>query len=266
MQLRGEGFPSFVQLSPGVASIAPLIATVMREYPNETSDQYSTWSLSKGVAGKQSYYEWAGIQPPELTARFGRAMHTYSIAAFPVLTQVYPWSTLGSGTLIDVGGGRGHISQLIAGVAPDLKFIVQDVLYEVEDQIQQTPEELRDRIVYEKYDYWTEQTQEAEAYLLRHVLHNHSDARCVNILRNILPGLKPGSNGSGGRILICDKVLIPGATKPPLLAEALRMVCDHMSTKYSMNMPKLVTLILVLSKEHGHVGNDECFRTNNRRA
>ena len=70
------------------------------------------------------------------------------------------------------------------------------------------PEDLRDRIDFMAHDFLTEQpVKGAEAYLFRWILHNWSDLYCLQILRNLIPALKPGAY-----IVVNDNVLPePGA-------------------------------------------------------
>jgi len=57
------------------------------------------------------------------------------------------------------------------------------------------------------HDFITEQpVRGADVYLLRWILHNWSDKYSTQILRNLVPALKPGA-----KVVICDNVLLaPG--------------------------------------------------------
>lgn len=194
----------------------------MEQHPTETSDKYSPWAVWKGVAGQKSYYEYA-VTKPQLMANFGKAMQVWNKSSFPLIASNYPWKELGSATVVDVGGGKGHVSQFLARTAPDLKFVVQDGAYEAAQQ--ELPGDLADRITitFEKYDYWKPQPRKADVYFLRHIIHNHSDESATNLIKGFVPQLTVSKDKSGGRLLICEKILTPIDSAPPLMQEAMKM-------------------------------------------
>ena len=58
----------------------------------------------------------------------------------------------------------------------------------------------RPRIKFMEYDFFTPQPiKDADVYLYRWIFHNWPDDKCVDILRNAIPAMKPGA-----KILIND--------------------------------------------------------------
>jgi len=51
-------------------------------------------------------------------------------------------------------------------------------------------------------DFFTEQPSVADVYYFRWIFHNWSDKYCIQILRNLIPSLRPGA-----RIVIHERVL-----------------------------------------------------------
>lgn len=119
------------------------------------------------------------------------------------LVDNFPWNSLGTGTVVDLGGSSGSVSKAIAQAHPALKLVVQDRLDVIEAAKQSDiPEELAGRIEFSAHDFFTEQPVEADVYLFRYIFHNWPDAYAVKILRQLIPVLKPGA-----RVLVNDHLL-----------------------------------------------------------
>ena len=115
----------------------------------------------------------------------------------------YDWSSLGSATIVDVGGGYGPVSIGLAREFPHLTFVVQDFADVVLGASRNMPPELSDRISFMAYDMLNPQpVKDAEVYFFRAIFHNWTDSYCVKILRNQIPALN-----SRARLLINDFVL-----------------------------------------------------------
>lgn len=79
----------------------------------------------------------------------------------------------------------------------------------------QRPEELADRVQYQVHDFMTEQpVRNADVYFFRAIFHNWSHKYALEILRNLVPALKPGA-----KIVMAD-VVVPGPDKMPKSQEA----------------------------------------------
>lgn len=106
-------------------------------------------------------------------------------------------------TVVDVGGGTGHISLALAKHDPNAKFIVQDTPELVEQGERDLPDEFRNQITLQVHDFLTPQpVKDADVYLLRQILHDWPDKYAQKILRNLIPALKPGV-----KVILCDRVL-----------------------------------------------------------
>lgn len=102
-----------------------------------------------------------------------------------------------------MGGSNGFVSIRLAESFPSLRCIVQDYPSMIASGVDKIPAELADRVTFMAHDFLTQQSVDnADVYLFRWVLHGWSDKYCVQILRNLIPALKPGA-----RIVICDSVL-----------------------------------------------------------
>ena len=127
------------------------------------------------------------------------------------LSDIFPWDTL-SGTVVDVGGGSGHVSIALARRFPHLTFRVQDseeMLAQGRRFLAQEDSAVASRIELEQYNFFQPQTsgKGVAAFFLRHVFHNWADADSISILRALVPGLEAAPAGTPA--LISDRVL-PG--------------------------------------------------------
>ncbi|RAQ56991.1 sterigmatocystin 8-O-methyltransferase [Aspergillus flavus] len=121
-------------------------------------------------------------------------------ATKPLVEEMFDFDSLPEGsTVVDVGGGRGHLSRRVSQKHPHLRFIVQDlpaVIHGVEDT---------DKVTMMEHDIRRPNpVRGADVYLLRSILHDYPDAACVEILSNIVTAMDP----SKSRILL-DEMIMP---------------------------------------------------------
>ncbi|KAI4864285.1 S-adenosyl-L-methionine-dependent methyltransferase [Hypoxylon rubiginosum] len=121
----------------------------------------------------------------------------------------FPWASLGSATVADVGGGVGGFCLQLSHLYPDLKFVVQDrapALKQAQTEVwpRENPAALKaGRVQFVEHDFFkSNPTPNADVYWLRYIIHDWSDDYCVQILSAIKPAMGPRS-----RILICDQVM-----------------------------------------------------------
>ncbi|KAI1135569.1 S-adenosyl-L-methionine-dependent methyltransferase [Hypoxylon sp. FL0543] len=124
------------------------------------------------------------------------------------LVSGFDWAGLPSASIVvDVGGGNGHCSKAIASCNPTLKFVVQDANTAIAGEVD--TEELGDRLQFVEYDFFTPQTVTGDVYLLRRILHHHSDQDAVRILQAQLGAVR---KKPGARILVMDNIAIHSGT------------------------------------------------------
>jgi SAM-dependent methyltransferase len=119
------------------------------------------------------------------------------------LVDNFPWDSLGTGTVVDMGGSNGSVSMAIAQAHPALKLIVQDRPDVIEAAKEsELPKDLIGKVEFMAHDFFTEQPVEADVYLFRYIFHNWPDAYAVKILRQLVPVLRPGV-----RVVVNDHLL-----------------------------------------------------------
>ncbi|KAI8289638.1 O-methyltransferase [Colletotrichum sp. SAR11_57] len=121
------------------------------------------------------------------------------------LKDSFPWGDL-DGTVVDVGGGSGKVSITLAKSFPNLKFIVQDSAdMHVAGQSLLT-DDTRGRVTFMQHSFFDPQpVGDAAAFILRACALNWCDARVVDMLRALVPGLKRSKPGTP--LLINDMIL-----------------------------------------------------------
>lgn len=145
------------------------------------------------------------------------------------LVTAFPWGSGGELTVVDVGGGLGHVSRALVNHSPTVKCIVEDSPDVVMQGQEELSTDLRGRISFQAHNFFQEQpVKGADVYLLRLVLHDWSDKYSKMIIQALIPALKPGA-----KIVVNDRV-IPGHGEAPYLVEReARSVhlCTHIASK-----------------------------------
>ncbi|KZT74216.1 S-adenosyl-L-methionine-dependent methyltransferase [Daedalea quercina L-15889] len=134
----------------------------------------------------------------------------------PALVADFPWGSLGSATVVDVGGGVGSMCLDLAKAFPDLRFVVEDLSITIEKAKSVWSAEgansVAARVQLLTHDFFTEQPiKGAAVYFLRCVLHDWHDDECVTILRALRDAMSTDS-----RILVADMVIHPPLGSPYL--------------------------------------------------
>jgi predicted O-methyltransferase YrrM len=129
------------------------------------------------------------------------------------LVKAYPWASLGSATIVDIGGADGYVSALLARTFPSLHLTVQDLPHIAAEG--RVPDDLEGRMEFQVQDFFTEQSVKgADVYLLRWVLHDWPDKYAIQILRQLVPALRKGA-----KVVINDNVGPGQSGILPLMAE-----------------------------------------------
>ncbi|KAF5010438.1 hypothetical protein FDECE_3407 [Fusarium decemcellulare] len=124
---------------------------------------------------------------PMKAARFAKAMAAWRRK----LRDNFPWATL-NGTIVDIGGGSGHVSIILAQTFPQLNFQVQDDNQEMLDVGQNLLiDDVRDRVSFVKANFFEPQRHKgAAAYMIRQCTHNWADKDVVTMFKSMVPGLE----------------------------------------------------------------------------
>lgn len=137
---------------------------------------------------------------PEDNATFDAAMADLTRLAAISVAAAYDFAPLR--TVVDVGGGNGALLIGILKAHPHLHGIVFDQPHAAERARTQIAESgLAERCGAVGGDFFREVPNGADAYILKHVIHDWTDDRAVTILKNCRRAM-----GNDGRVLIVEGV------------------------------------------------------------
>lgn len=155
------------------------------------------------VHGEQAFDYFA--KHPESAAVFNAAMTAFSAVTGPAVARAYDFS--GVGKLVDVGGGQGGLLLAVAERYPRLRGVVFDraeVIAGARAVLDTAPAGARIECV--AGDFFAGVPRGADAYMMKHIIHDWDDDRCIQILAHCAWAMAPG-----GRVLVVDQVIRDGA-------------------------------------------------------
>jgi hypothetical protein len=140
----------------------------------------------------------------DLGRRFNDAMSTFSAQVAPAVLKAYAFRDIG--VLADVAGGHGILLASVLREYPKMRGILFDQdhvlaghrLKElgVEERVQAVPG-----------DFFKSVPAGADAYIMKHIIHDWDDERATRILRNVGTALH---GRAGGRVILIESVVRPG--------------------------------------------------------
>lgn len=175
--------------------------------------QYEAWGeLLHSVQTGQSGFEKIHGMPifeffqknPEHGKLFDAAMTGVHGRETAAMLDAYDFS--GIGTLADIGGGNGSVLTAVLKQYQNMQGILFDMSAVVERanaNIEATGLGNRCRVV--AGNFFESVPPGADAYLMRHIIHDWDDEKSLTILRNCREEMK-----KGGRLLVVEGVVPPG--------------------------------------------------------
>jgi len=141
---------------------------------------------------------------PEAAKNFDDAMTSIHGRETSQMVEAYDFS--GIGTLMDVGGGNGS---MLTGVL-EANSSLQGILFDLPQVIARAKARIEkssvaDRIQLLEGSFFESIPAGADAYMMRHIIHDWDDERSLKILRNVAKVIKPD-----GKLLVIDGVVEPG--------------------------------------------------------
>lgn len=197
-------------LRPNVSGSLRALALL---YGDETS--WTAWgqilfSLRTGGAAFEHVYgvncfEYVSTRP-EAAKLFDEAMVNSSSMVNEAIVAAYDFS--GLRTLVDVAGGYGATLCSILKGNPALHGVLFDMPHVIQgarDYIAQ--QGLGDQCSAVGGNFFEAVRVGADAYFMKHILHDWDDDRCIRILSNCRAAM-----AANGRVLVCEKEILPGNT------------------------------------------------------
>lgn len=173
-------------------------------------EQYLAWSRFHACLAKpttafdlhfgEPVFAWYGRHEPEART-FNRAMQDASAVQIPAVAEAYP--TAKFKRIVDVGGGHGGLLASLLDGAPKAKGVV----YDLDQGLAAARAAGRDkdpRIELVAGDFFHSAPRGGDLYVLKFILHDWDDARCVTILSHIRKAM-----AQGGRVLVAEYLVGP---------------------------------------------------------
>jgi len=132
----------------------------------------------------QSAWEFMQTNPEQHT-NFNAAMRDLSASMTPAVTGSYDWSKIP--VIADIGGGIGSQLSSILDAHPS----VRGILFDQPSVLAEAP--AHDRMERVGGDFFAEIPVQADAYLMRWVIHDWSDDKAVAILKNVRKAAPPNA-------------------------------------------------------------------------
>lgn len=136
-----------------------------------------------------------------------------------IVLDAIDWKAAGDATVVDVsilhlcfgdgksltisqlGGSAGHDDVALATAYPNLTIVVQDLPQVAPVFEREFPQDLKSRVSFLTHNLFDPQPVQADIYVLKWILHDWPDVESVNILKALVPALKPGA-----RVVFIDYV------------------------------------------------------------
>ncbi|MBS1915556.1 MAG: methyltransferase [Bacteroidetes bacterium] len=144
---------------------------------------------------------------PDEGLNFMKAMSGLTEAVIMYVLPEYDFSCFK--TIVDVGGGNGTLLMAVLDKAPGTNGIVFDEEYVVEETKKLIAQKgYGNRCETAAGSFFDFIPENADAYIMKMVLHDWNDEQCLQILKNCNKAMKPGS-----KLLVLDSV-IPEGNEP----------------------------------------------------
>lgn len=227
----------FEETSPGVFGHSPSSEFLRRDHPSSRVPSIlflgapytlQSWSgLGHSVKSGESAFEhvhgmskWEYNQlHPAEGAVFDQVMAGARPTRIAALLAGYDFA--GSSVVVDVGGGHGQLLAAVLERYPGLR----GVLYDLPNVVVNAPASLTAAGVAARCSVeggsFLERVPVGDTYVLSDILHDWPDEPCLDILRACRAAIAPG-----GRLLVVEYVLVPGATPPHVAWLDLQMMVE----------------------------------------
>ncbi len=160
--------------------------------------------------GKQALDKIYGVpifqffeEHPEEAQLFNQAMSDLTTIDGPAVADAYSFGEIHS--IVDVGGGHGLLLATILARNPHLKGTLYEVPHVVAGAKDGPLKPVMERCTLACGDMFSSVPAGADAYIMKHIIHDWPDEVCIKILKACRKGVNPG-----GKLLVVDNVIQPG--------------------------------------------------------
>ena len=143
----------------------------------------------------------------QVGAQFNDAMVQFSKLNAPSILDDFDWSRFSHATVIDVGGGTGGLLAALLKRHPNMKGILFDRQSAITDAEElwktQYPLGMVERTEFAVGDF-LESVPPADVYLMKHILHDWCDSKCIQILKSTKASM---ASVPSAKLLIIEQVM-----------------------------------------------------------
>lgn len=155
----------------------------------------------------KGFFEYIASRP-NCRDWFDRGMANFSAGENPAIADSFNFSNFQQ--IIDIGGGQGGFLAEILKRCPNTKGTLFDLADVVENPAYLNNSELNGRWERKSGDFFSSVPENADAYILKRILHDWSDERCVEILGSCRRAMKDDSV-----LLVVDSIIPAGNVPHP---------------------------------------------------
>ena len=143
----------------------------------------------------------------EASKIFDRAMTSLSNLAIKAVIEVYDFA--GIETLVDIAGGHGRLLTTILEANPEVSGVLFDLSHVIRgarenETVQDLSKAPGSRLELTTGDFFVAVPAGADAYIMKHIIHDWDDERALTILKNIANVMK-----ANGCVLLVETVITP---------------------------------------------------------
>ena len=210
-ELLRSGTPDSMR-NTAIFMAAPWHYNVFSNMKHSVITGESAWEKTHG----QACFDWFWTHP-EAGDIFNNCMSELSFGAAPPLVEAYDFS--GIETLADIAGGHGYLLSQILKANPEMRGILFDtgsVLAGADSLLEQNG--VSDRVEKIPGDFFKE-VPPANAYIMKHIIHDWDDERSVAIMKNIHRAMV-----GDGKLLLAEMIVPEGNVPHPSKSLDLEML------------------------------------------
>lgn len=207
----------FTEQENRVFAMTPVAEPLRSDVPNSLRDvvifmgedwHFEVWSklLYSVRTGKSGWAQKHGDDVFDYFARnkeaseiFNRAMSSFTGLAAQAVVEAYDFS--GIETLVDIAGGHGRLLTGVLEAYPSIRGVLFDLPHVLEGARQTVPA----GVEFVSGDFFVSVPAGADAYMMKHIIHDWDDERSLTILKNIRNVMNPN-----GRVLLVEAVVADG--------------------------------------------------------
>jgi len=134
---------------------------------------------------------------------FNDAMTELSMIDSPAVAEAYNFEGIRS--IVDVAGGHGLLLGTILKKNPHMRGTLFEAPHVVEGARNGPLKGVMERCTLASGDMFSSVPEGVDAYIMKHIIHDWPDNRCVQLLKACRKGVNPG-----GKLLVVDSVIQAG--------------------------------------------------------